>query len=213
MAGFEVVSHRVVHTGRVITVRTDTVRAPTGEVVERDVVEHPGAVVVVALDEADRVLLVRQYRHPVRGWLTELPAGLLDRPDEPAARAARRELFEEADLRAQTWHTLVDLRVSPGGMNERGRVYLARDLQVVPEPERYRRGGGGEVEEADLRREWVGLDRAVAEVMAGRIQNAATVAGLLAAFYARTHQWRPLREADAPWMPRHLDAPADAYEA
>lgn len=136
MSGYEVVASRTIHQGRVIDLHVDQVRMPGGEVAERDVVEHPGAVMIVALDEMDRTLLVTQYRHPVRGWLTELPAGLLDRAGEDPYAAARRELYEEADLSADTWHTLLDLRTSPGGMNEPGRVYLARDLRLVPELQR-----------------------------------------------------------------------------
>ena len=204
MAGYDVVASHTVHRGRVITLRTDKVRTPTGAIAERDVVDHPGAVMVVALDDAGQVLLVSQYRHPVRGWLTELPAGLLDQAGEDALSAARRELFEEADLRADTWHTLLDLRVSPGGMNEQGRVYLARDLHAVPPGERHQRGAEGDYEEADMRAEWANLDRAVADVLAGRIQNAATISGLLAAAYARDHGWSPLRPADAAWPAHHL---------
>ena len=205
MHGYEVTSSRTIHRGRVITVRTDQVRTPGGEVAERDVVEHPGAVMIVALDDASRVLLVTQYRHPVRGWLTELPAGLLDHTGEDPYTAARRELREEGDLVAGTWHTLLDLRISPGGMNERGRVYLARNLDTVPTADRYQRGRNGEYEEADMRAEWVDLDQAVTNALAGTLQNGATIAGLLATAYARDHQWQPLRPADSPWPPHHLN--------
>jgi 8-oxo-dGTP pyrophosphatase MutT (NUDIX family) len=201
---YEVASSRTVYCGRVITVRTDRVRTPAGDVAERDVVEHPGAVMIVALDDAGRVLLVTQYRHPVGGYLTELPAGLLDHPGEDPSAAARRELHEEGDLTAATWHTLLDLRISPGGMNERGRIYLARDLTTVPELDRHHRGTNGEYEEADMRSEWVDLDRAVDRALAGDIQNGTTVAGLLATVYARDHQWQSLRPADIPWIPQHL---------
>lgn len=204
MTGYDVVSSRPVHRGRVISVRTDAVRMPDGAVAERDVIEHPGAVVIVALDEHDRVFLLDQWRHPVGGYLTELPAGLLDQAGESPWDAARRELYEEAALRAATWHTLVDLRVSPGAMNEIGRVYLARDLTVVPEEERFVPGGAGEHEEADLRTAWVPLGEAVARVMAGDIVNGAAVAGLLAAAHVRAHGWAGLRPADLPWPPRRL---------
>jgi ADP-ribose pyrophosphatase len=168
---------------------------PSGVVVERDVVEHPGAVMIVALDDSGEVLLVSQYRHPVGGFLVELPAGLLDKEQEAPVDAARRELFEEAGLRATAWHTLLDLRISPGGMNEIGRVYLARDLPPVPESERYNLGQDGGYEEADLRTEWVDLDDAVSQALAGEIQNGTTIAGLLAAAHAR-----------APWPPHHVGA-------
>jgi 8-oxo-dGDP phosphatase len=100
---------------------------------------------------------------------------------------------------------LLDLRISPGGMNEPGRVYLARDLHPVPVAERHHRGGDGEFEEADLRSEWMDLGRAVDAAFAGRIQNGATVAGLLAAAHARNHDWESLRAPDATWLPRTLD--------
>jgi ADP-ribose pyrophosphatase len=203
MSEYEVIASRTVHRGAVITLRVDQLRTDTGDLVERDVVEHPGAVMVVALDDADRVLLVTQYRHPVGGWLTELPAGLMDVPGETTLQAAQRELYEEADLRADTWHTLLDLRISPGGMNERGRVHLARDLHPVPEAERHLRGTNGDVEEADMRTAWVDLDQAVEDVLGGRILNATTVAGLLAAAHTRARGWRSLRDPDAPWIPRH----------
>lgn len=202
MNDYEVVASRTIHRGRVITLRTDQVRTPAGDLAERDVVEHPGAVMVVALDNADRVLLVTQYRHPIRGWLTELPAGLMDHPGETPLQAARRELHEEADLYADTWHTLIDLRVSPGGMNEPGRVHLARDLHPVPAGERHVRGSNGEHEEATMRTAWVDLDQAVNNVFTGRILNATTVAGLLATAHTRAHNWNTLRSPDTPWIPR-----------
>lgn len=205
MGSYETVDSRPVHRGRVIRVRTDVVRMPGGATAERDVIEHPGAVMVVALDEQDRVFLLDQWRHPVGGYLTELPAGVLDRDDETPLDAAKRELFEEAALRAATWHTLLDLRVSPGAMNEIGRVFLARDLTVVPDEERFALGGAGEHEEADLATAWVPLDEAVDRVMAGRIVNAAAVAGLLAAAHVRDRSWAGLRPADLPWPPRRLD--------
>lgn len=203
---YEVLASRTVHQGRVLSLHTDTVLMPGGLTADRDVVEHPGAVMVVALNSNGQVFLISQYRHPVRGFLAELPAGLLDKEREAPADAARRELYEEAALRAGTWHTLLDLRVSPGGMNEVGRVYLARDLTSVPDAERYDLGQGGEYEEADFRTEWVDLDDATDRALAGGIQNSTTVAGLLAAARARDCGWKALRPADLPWPPRYVDA-------
>jgi ADP-ribose pyrophosphatase len=200
--GYETVDSRLVHRNHIMTIRVEQVRMPGGQVAERDVIDRLGAVVIVALDGDDRVFLLSQYRHPVGGFLVELPAGLLDRPDEPAADAARRELFEEAGLRAATWHTLLDLRLTPAAMNHRVRVYLARDLAVVPARERYELGQGGEYEEAEMHGEWVGLAEAVRRALAGEIQNDAAVAGILAAAAARADAWRPLRPADLPWPPR-----------
>ena len=115
--------------GRIISVRKDVVTMPGDTTSQRDVVVHPGAVGVVALDDSERVLLVTQYRHPVRRRLEELPAGLLDKPGEPALAAAQRELMEEAGLAADTWHVLVDTLTSPGMTDEAIRVFLARGVR------------------------------------------------------------------------------------
>jgi 8-oxo-dGTP pyrophosphatase MutT (NUDIX family) len=169
--------------------------------VTRDIQLHPGAVAVIALDEADRVLLIRQYRHPVGMYLFEPPAGLLDVPDEPAQLTAARELAEEAGLIAEEWHVLVDMLNSPGGSSEAIRIYLARGLRVVE-------GGRphtGEAEEADLPQAWVGLDEARDLVMSGRVNSPHGVAGILAAWSSRATGWRDLRPPDSSWPMRdHL---------
>lgn len=181
--------------GRVIAVRTDTARLPSGDVVERDVVAHPGAVGVVALDDRQRVLLVEQWRQPVGQRLWELPAGLLDVPGEPAHRAAARELREEAGLAADEWHVLVDTLTSPGMTDEATRVFLARGLSPVPRPP-------AEAEEADIRARWLPLREAVAQVLDGRIRNAMACIGLLAAQRVEEDGEPPLRPADAAWSDR-----------
>ena len=140
-----------------------------------------GAVGVVPLDAQGRVVLVRQYRHPVGERLWELPAGLMDVGDEPLVAAAARELAEETDLTAGRWDTLVDLHTSPGCSNERIRIFLARELGEVSTAERHERTQ----EEAELEVVRLDLDRAVGMVLAGEITNAACVAGLLAAARAR----------------------------
>ncbi len=198
MTDFSTVSSRTVYTGHVLTLRVDEVRMPGGEVKAREVVEQPGAVGVVALDEDGKVVLIRQYRHPVEDWLVELPAGLLDVPYEPAWQTAARELAEEAVLTAGRWDLLVDLLNSPGLSQEAVRVYLARDLAPVPAADRH----VGADEETDLGVHRVDLDEAVAAVFTGDIQNSLAVAGLLAAAYARDHQWSTLRPADVPWPAR-----------
>lgn len=187
-----------VHHGLVWDVRRDEVVLDHGQVVTREVLVHTGAVGVVALDEADRVLLVRQYRHPVRAYLWEPPAGLLDVADEDPLVTAQRELAEEADLCAQTWHVLVDFFNSPGGSTESFRCYLARGLSAVPEHERHQR----EHEEKDMATAWLPLDEARELVLAGRLHNPTAVAGILAAAAARDAGWRTLRPADAPWPER-----------
>ncbi len=175
--------------GHVWSVASDEVRLPSGDVVVRDVVVHPGAVGVAAIDDHDRILLIRQFRHPVGGYLLELPAGLRDVPDEPPLETARRELAEEAGIVATQWHVLVDFFNSPGGSTEAFRCYLARGLTQLP-------GGRprtGEAEEADLPQAWVALDTAVEAVLAGDLHNPTTVAGVLAAAAARDRAWRTLR--------------------
>lgn len=189
---YEVLSSETVYEGRVISLRKDEVAMPGDTSSQRDVVVHPGAVGVVALDKDNRVLLVNQYRHPVRARLDELPAGLLDKPGEPALEAIRRELAEEAGLAADTWHVLVDAYSSPGMADEAIRVFLARDLREVHQDVQ-------EHEEADMTTEWVPLDEAVRRVLAGELQNGMAVQGLLAADRAARDGFTGLRPADAPW--------------
>ena len=140
--------------GAVFSVVTDEVAMPDGRYVERDYVRHIGAVAVAAVDEADRIVLIRQYRHAVGTELWELPAGLMDVAGEELPAAAARELAEEADLTAARWQLLLDLHSSPGYSNEVVRVYLARDLTEVPEAKRLQR----EHEEAGLTCRGVPLD-------------------------------------------------------
>ena len=192
---FGVVSSETVYTGRIMALRVDEVSMPGGGVATREVVEHTGAVGVVALDESGSVVLIRQYRHPTGRFLVELPAGLLDEPGEKAVDAARRELAEEVHLRASTWHTLADLYASPGLSEEAMRVFLARDLSDVDEAERH----VGVEEETDLGVHRRPLDDAVAAVLAGEIENSLACVGILAAARARDLSWAPLRPADAPW--------------
>jgi len=164
-------------------------------VVQRDVIEHPGAVAIAALDEQDRILLICQYQHPVGAKLWELPAGLLDVAGEHPADTARRELAEETGLCADEWHVLLDLFNSPGGSSEGLRIFLARRISELPEG----RWITGEAEELDLPQEWVNLDEARELVLLGRIHNGTTVAGILAAHAARDQGWTTLRPADDSW--------------
>ncbi|WP_311836308.1 NUDIX hydrolase [Cellulomonas fimi] len=197
-----VVEHELIHRGVIWDVVAEDVElggADRGStVVRREFVRHPGAVAVIALDDQDRVLLLRQYRHAVRRELWEPPAGLLDVDGEDALDAASRELAEEADLVARRWDVLVDYFSSPGGNDEALRVYLARELSEVPEADRFER----EDEERDMVARWVPLEDAVALVLAGAVHNPSTVAGVLAAAAARRGDWATLRPADAPWPER-----------
>lgn len=174
---YEVVSSVEQYHGRIFHVVTDQVRMPDGNVAPRDVVTKLSAVGVVALDDEGRVVLVRQYRHPVREYLWELPAGLIDVDGEELTDVARRELAEETDLVAGSIEPLLDLHLSPGFTNETIRIYLARDLTEVPDGDLHVRKD----EEADMQIRRVPLREAVEMVFKGEITNAASVAGLLAA--------------------------------
>jgi 8-oxo-dGDP phosphatase len=181
--------------GRIITLRRDTVRMPGGELADRETIEHPGAVAIVALDEAGNVLLIRQYRHPARAQLWEIPAGLRDVAGEPLVQTARRELLEEAGCRAADWRVLVDALTSPGISTERLRVFLARDLTVVPEGEREY---VPEHEEAYLTVAWVPLDQAVRDALSGDMHNGVAILGILSAYAARGDGFTALRRAEEP---------------
>jgi 8-oxo-dGTP pyrophosphatase MutT (NUDIX family) len=194
---FQVRSHRERFHGALFSVFTDEVTMPGGGVAARDYVRHVGAVGVVALDDTGRVVLVRQYRHPLGRPIWELPAGLIDVDGEALPEAARRELAEEVDLLAGRLDLLVDMHTSPGYSDERIRIFLARDLTDVPPERRHQRSD----EEAEMSTARFGLDEAVAMVLAGEITNAACVAGVLAAARARDAGWAGLRAADAPLDP------------
>jgi ADP-ribose pyrophosphatase len=182
-------------TGGVWSVRTDEVDLGAQGRVERDVVVHPGAVAVAAVDEGGRLVLVQQYRHPVEAVLWELPAGMLDVAGEPMHATAARELAEEAGLAADRWATLIDLYVTPGGSSERMRILLAEGLHEVPRPTGY----AAEHEEADLVVIRAPLPEVLTAVHAGRVHNAALVVGALAA-HAALMDRSLLRPADAPWV-------------
>jgi 8-oxo-dGDP phosphatase len=191
---FGTVSSRDVHVGRVVALRVDEVAMPGGGTASREVVEHLGAVAVVALDDAGAVVLIHQYRHPLGRRLWELPAGLLDSGDETPLAAARRELAEEVGLAASDWTTLVDVAVSPGFTDEVVRVFLARGLTEVD------RDVQGE-EEADLEAKRFPLAEAVDMVLTGEIVNGPAVSGLLAAHAVVTGGGTG-RPSDAPFTDR-----------
>jgi ADP-ribose pyrophosphatase len=180
--------------GRVIDVRTDQVAMPGATIATRDVVVHPGAVGIIALDIGGRVLLLQQYRHPVGRMLWEPPAGLLDEPGEDPLAAAKRELYEEAHLEAGRWDVLLDVFTSPGMTDEAVRIYLARDVTEATGPQ-----FEGEHEEASMPTEWVPLDEAVRLAQAGELHNPLAVMGVLAAFAAARDAFAGLRPDDSPW--------------
>jgi 8-oxo-dGDP phosphatase len=190
---FETVCSEILYVGNIFALRADEVRMPHGNVARREVVEHYGAVAVLAMDDDDNIVMVYQYRHPIGRRLWELPAGLLDAGGEPPHVTAARELEEEAGLRARTWRVLVDLDSTPGFSDESVRVYLATDLDEVGRPDAHD-------EEADLELRRLPLDEAVRMVLAGEIANSTAVGGILAAHHVG--DVNSLRPVDAPWTDR-----------
>lgn len=162
-----------VFAGNLLHVRRDVVRTPAGREAAREVIEHPGAVAILAQDERGRVCLVRQYRHATGSVLLELPAGKLDRhPDgtiEDPLLAARRELAEECQLQAETWHHLLDFYLAAGYSSEKMSLFRALDLAPVE---------GQPDEDEFLECGWWTPDEAIAAVRDGQIVDSKTIIGL-----------------------------------
>lgn len=190
---FSTAASETVYVGKILALRGDEVRMPGGGTARREVVEHFGAVAVVALDDDGRVVLVHQYRHAFGRRLWELPAGLLDFAGEDPYVTAARELVEEVGLAARDWWTLVDIDSAPGFCDESVRIFLATGLSEVDRPEAHD-------EEADLAERRVDLAEAVARVFSGDIVNSIAVAGILAAHAMPGTD--ALRPVDAPWVDR-----------
>lgn len=188
--------------GKKTSVRTDEVVMPGGAVVHRDYQVHPGSVAVLALDDADRAVVLRQYRHPVRQKLWEIPAGLLDVPGENPLHAAQRELYEEAHVKAEDWRVLADVYTTPGGCDEAVRIFLARGLSEA-EGDRF----AVEDEEADMELAQVPVDELVRGVLGGDLHNNCLVVGVLSLVAARSGDGLDaLRPAEAPWPARPFEA-------
>ena len=190
---FEAVNSETIYVGKIFALRADDVRMPGGNVARREVVEHYGAVAILALDDDNNVMLVYQYRHPLGRRLWELPAGLLDLGGEPPHITAARELKEEAGLEAAEWRVLVDLVSAPGFSDESVRVYLATGITDVGRPDAHD-------EEADLQVKWFSLEDARRMVLDGEIVNSIAVAGILAAH--DVDDPKSLRPVDARWVDR-----------
>jgi 8-oxo-dGDP phosphatase len=195
VAHWPVVASAELARSRLVTVRSDQVGTPDNQLAERDVVVHPGAVAALALDAEDRVLMIRQYRHPVGRLLWEIPAGLRDVAGEDPWLTAQRELMEEAGYRARDWRVLADFYSSPGYSTERLRIFLARDLEAVPAAERHFVPTD---EEAYLLLGWLPLDEAVRKVFAGELHNGPAILAIMAGYAARSEGFDRLRPADAP---------------
>lgn len=166
----QLVKRDYVYEGKLIRVRRDRVELENGVQATREIVEHPGAVVIVALDENDRVLLVRQYRSAVGHETLELPAGTLDKPGEAPEAAARRELLEETGHRARLWEAVGRFYPSPGINTEVMYLYLARELVASEQATE---------EDESIQVESLPLSEAVKLAERGEIQDAKTMVGLL----------------------------------
>ena len=144
------------------------------EELTRQFVEHPGAVAVLALNAQEQVLMIRQYRHPVRELLWEIPAGLLDVSGESKAEAAQRELIEETGYRAALLEPLIDFYTTPGGNSEQISIFLARELTFVGRPE-IQAG-----EERELVVEWFDFVDALNSVLASDIKSPSAAVAIMA---------------------------------
>ena len=169
-----IASHPI-HQGRVIAISTETLRYANGREHELDFVRHPGAAAVVAIDEADRVCMVRQYRHGIADFLWEVPAGKLDTGEAPAVCAVR-ELKEETGLTARTWTSLGVFLPAPGIFTEIIHLYLARDLTL---------GTAAPDVDEELEMQWLPFEEALTKVQRGDWNDGKTAMALLRAQYQR----------------------------
>jgi ADP-ribose pyrophosphatase len=172
-ADFSVTARQTVFEGRVWNVVSETFDY-NGQSLTRDFVAHTGAVAVAALNDAGELFMIRQYRHPVRKYLWELPAGLTDMAGESNLDAAKRELAEEAGLQAAHWQSLQTFHTTPGGNDESIEIFLATGLSEATTD--FVREG----EESDMQGRWIALDEALLSVQRSDIQNPAAVVAILA---------------------------------
>ncbi len=164
-------ARRMIHQGRVFQVVTENVTLSNGITVDMDLVNHPGASAIVPLSKDNQVILLRQYRHAVGGYLWEIPAGTLNRGEDPLT-CARRELAEETGFDAKSWRKLGELIPVPGYSNERIHLYLACDLVKA--------NGDPDADEI-LEVHSVAWKDAMNMILDGRIQDAKTISSLLMA--------------------------------
>jgi len=162
------ITSTLVFEGKLLKVRSDTVRLPNGHTAEREYIEHPGAVAVIALTDAGELVMERQFRYPLGRDMFELPAGKID-PGEDPLETARRELKEETGYTAQDWKHIGTINIAIGYSNEHIEIYLAKGLQ---------RGGSKLDDEEFLEVFTLPLETALDWVRDGRITDAKTVSGL-----------------------------------
>ena len=162
---------RVIFDGKIVHLGVETVQLPDGRETDLEVVRHPGGAAIVAVDEANRVCLIKQFRHAAGGWIWELAAGVRDHA-EPPEQTARRELKEETGLSASDWQPLGSLLSTPGFCDERLFLYLAQDLT---------QGEHAREENEFIEVHWMAMDQAVQMALSGEIEDAKTVIGLFRA--------------------------------
>ena len=172
----EILSTECVYEGRVLKLRVDRVRAPGGQTVNWDVIEHPGSVSIVPIDADDQVLLVRQYRPAVAETLLEIPAGTLE-PGESPEMSAHRELREEIGMRAEWLRAIGSYYLVPGYSSELMHAYVATDLSPAPLPQD---------EDEDIVVESIPFAELVVRVSRGELRDAKTVAAVLMLAYERS---------------------------
>lgn len=168
MSEGDILKREPIYQGKVIEVGVETVELPDGSPVDLEMVRHPGGAAAVALDEQERVCLLRQFRHAARGWIWELPAGRLD-PGETPLSTARRELAEEAGLQADDWIDLGSMYSSPGIFDEVIHLWLGRSLTEMPHAHEH-----GEAIEIH----WMPLSQALDWCDDGTITDGKTLVGL-----------------------------------
>ncbi|MDN5605308.1 MAG: NUDIX hydrolase [Kocuria sp.] len=169
-----------------------------GDELFRDYMRHPGAVAIAALNENNEILLINQYRQPVEMNMWEIPAGLLDVEGESPLAAAQRELAEETDLKASTWHTLAEFNNSPGCSTEANRIFLARGINDVAEEDLTERTD----EEAEIVKRWVPMEEAVSAVLATGLHSPTANIAILATWASIHRDHADLRDPEEPW-PAH----------
>jgi ADP-ribose pyrophosphatase len=160
-----------IYAGRVMRINREQVRLPNGNIADLEIIHHPGGAAVVALDEANRICLLRQFRHAAGGWIWELPAGKIDH-GEPPLETAQRELEEEAGRQAAQWRSLGDYLSSPGFLTEVVHLFLATGLNVVQD-----RLEPNEVLEAH----WLPFEQAMQMAHSGELRDGKSLAALLRA--------------------------------
>jgi ADP-ribose pyrophosphatase len=165
----KILGRRTIFRGRVITLDVDTVELPNGHRAELEMVRHPGGAAVIAIDERDRVCLLRQYRHAAGGWIWELPAGKLE-PNEPPLVTAQRELREEGGVTARQWTSLGSYLSSPGVFDEVIHLFLATGIEPA--------ASAAEIDEV-FEVHWIARTDARRQAMRGELRDAKTLVGLL----------------------------------